>query len=119
MRQAVLTGPTPSRPSTTSGSGTRPTPSQTLLDDEVAQMERWCEGMMESGRWDEDVWMSDAELREAVVGKKDRKGKGRQRDYSDEEIDPREIRKPSKSGWGSGKLIAIDDEHEKPGFFDD
>src|ERR1700712_3628838 len=110
MRQAVSIVPTPSGPSSTSWSGTLPIPSQIQLDREVRQMEAWCEGMMDQGRWDGEVWMSDEDTRKAVAAsvKKARE--------EEEEEDPRHIYKPSRSGRSHGKLIAIDDEHEDPGF---
>ena len=114
MRQAALTVLTPSGPSSTSRSGTLPTPSQIQLDREVRQMEAWCEGMMDQGRWDGEVWMSDEDTRKVVAAsvKKARK------EEEEEDEDPRNIYKPSRSGRSHGKLIAIDDEHEDPGFFD-
>src|ERR1700712_5097208 len=112
MRQAALTAPTPSGLLSTSRSGMLPTPSQIQLDREVKQMEAWCEGMMDQGRWDGEVWMSDEDMRKAVAASVK---KARREEEEDE--DPRNIYKPSRSGRSHGKLIAIDDEHETPGFF--
>src|ERR1700712_162670 len=114
MRQAALTAPTPSGPLSISRSGTLPTPSQIQLDREVKQMEAWCEGMMDQGRGDGEVWMSDEDTRKAVAASV-RKAR---REEEEEDEDPRNIYKPSRSGRSHGKLIAIDDEHEDPGFFD-
>src|ERR1700712_3826187 len=114
MRQAVSTVPIPSGPSSISRSGTLPTPSQIQLDKEVRQMEAWCEGVMDQGRWDGEVWMSDEDTRKAVAASV----KKARREEEEEEEDPRNIYKLSHSGRSHGKLIAIDNEHEDPGFFD-
>src|ERR1700712_1945255 len=113
MKQAALTTPTPSGPSSISWSGMLPIPSQIQLDKEVRQMEAWCEGMMDQGWWDGEVWMSDEDTRKAVAAsvKKVRR-------EEEEDEDPHNIYKPSRSGRSHGKLITIDDEHEDPGFFD-
>src|ERR1700712_4498061 len=114
MRQAASTVLTPSGPSSTSRSGIPPTPSQTQLDREVRQMEAWCEGMMDQGRWDGEVWMSDEDTRKAVAASV----KKARIEEEEEDEHPHYIFKPSRSGRSHGKLIAIDDKHEDPGFFD-
>ena len=74
-------------------------------------MEAWCEGMMDQGRWDGEVWMSDEDTRKAVAASV----KKARMEEEEEDEDPRNIYKPSRSGRSHGKLIAIDDEHEDPG----
>jgi len=42
-------------------------------------MVAWVEDRMEAGEWD-DIWESDPVGREKVVGKKEKKGKGKERE---------------------------------------